>query len=127
MATVQWAHLCDHAFYDEGGKPCLVGIFGHIHAPRVPAQHTHACLAFSVRGMRGETIPIRINIVRPDKGELLDLPNRPVTMQHDEDHNFIIHLDNLTLPDFGPYEVNIFLYDQVAATLRFTVSPLRGR
>lgn len=40
MAKVQWAHLCDYAFFDEGRKPCLIGIFKAILTPRVPSQHT---------------------------------------------------------------------------------------
>ncbi len=108
MTTVEWAHLCDYAFFDKGEKACLIGIFRVIWAHRTPAQHTRFTLAFEVAGKPGETTRLQLELVRPDRSDpLIDIESDAVTFNEAGRHIFTITLDNVLFPDFGPYEFRI--------------------
>lgn len=123
MATagVKWAHLCDYAFADQFGKPCLIGVFEVITAQHVPAQHTRAVLAFNVAGEPHEEISLRVEIVRPDKGVLLSPPAMRARLSSNGQQHFFLGIDNLILPDWGPYEINILIDDRLRASVSFEV------
>ncbi|NLZ93196.1 MAG: hypothetical protein GX922_04140 [Firmicutes bacterium] len=122
MARVEWGHICDHAFFDEHKKPCLIGIFQNIFAARVPVTHPRCAFVFSLAGNPDETVKIRIQIVRPDgKDPLIDIedPSLSLTASGSVTNNMV--LENLPLPDFGPYEIRIFLDDKLEHTSTLTV------
>lgn len=126
MAQVVWAHLCDYAFFDQGHKPCLIGIFQHIVAPRVPTTHTRAALALEVHGEVDETVTIGLRLLRPDRGELFTLVGPPVLLRggsagRTATHTMIANLDNMLLPEYGPFTIEITLNGQLVHCVEFTV------
>jgi len=130
VAEVRWIHLCDYAFTDQSGKPCLVGIFSKIFAQRVPASHTKAALALEVVGDPDEIVNLRIRLLRPDsfgspKGELFDVPVE-VNLGPKGGYLLMMTLDNLPLPDFGQYAVEVKFDDTVVRTLEFDVARLQA-
>lgn len=123
LAKCEWAHLCDHAFFDQGGKPCLIGLFRSIFAHRTPTRHTHFVIAFEVSGERGEELDLRIEMHRPDRSDpLFEMENSEVVLNESRRHTFAIGVDNVMLPDFGPYELRISLGETVAYTLTLMVN-----
>lgn len=120
-ARVKWAHLCDYAFADQFGKPCLIGVFEVITAQHVPAQHTRAVLAFNVSGEPHREISLRVEIVRPDKGILLNPPAIRAKLGPNGQHYFFLGIDNLILPDWGPYEINIYVDGNPSESVPFEV------
>jgi len=125
MASVGWAHLCDYAFFDRDGKVCLIGIFKIIVAPRIPTQHTRCAFVFQLQGQPNEVVKIRLQIVRPDgKDPLIDLTNPNLKLNTAGELINIMGLDNLPLPDFGPYEIKINLNDTLTYVTVFEVRRL---
>lgn len=121
MPKVEWMHLCDYAVFDQTQKPCLIGIFKAITVQRVPAQHTRVALAFEIVGQKHEKVSVRIQVMRPDRDALVDINNPSVDLGEAGQHDAIIGLDNLVLPDVGPYEVRIYLNDELSETLTLQV------
>lgn len=110
MARLQWAHICDHAFLDQHGKPCLIGLFDRILAPRVPAVHRSAALAFRIVGNADEPVTVRILLLPPGAGEpLLDLTNPDVNLGPTGVHDAVLPLHDLPFQRYGSYELRIEL------------------
>lgn len=125
MARCEWAHICDHAFLDQIGKPCIIGIFKAIFTERVPATHTTCALAIQLALEPGEAVHLRVVMLRPDRQDpLLDI-QRSLGVLQVETHVVIANLANLPLPDFGPYEIQIFVNGNLAHTL--TIHVLRRK
>lgn len=117
MAIVDWGHICDYAFFDENKKACLIGIFTNIRAAHVPAHHPQCSFIFSLSGTPNEIVTAKFEIIRPDgKDPLLNIetPSLSLTPAGSVTNNFV--LENLLLPDFGPYEIRIFLNNELAHT-----------
>lgn len=125
MARVGWAHFCDYAFFDRDGKVCLIGIFKNILTQRVPANHTRCAFVFQLVGQPNEQVNVNLKLIRPDgKDPLVDLYNPNIVLNPDGEAIHIIGLDNLPLPDYGPYEMRIFINRSYAAGSMFTVHRL---
>jgi len=110
MAKVEWAHLCDYAFYDQFQKVCMIGLFKMIHTATVPTQHPKCDFVFSLSGHPNEVVSMQFQIIRPDgKDPLINFTNHGVNLTPAGEVVNIVALNNLPLPDFGPYEVRITL------------------
>ena len=66
MAEVEYIHICDYAFAAHGGKPCIIGIFDRIEATSLPICQAELCLAIQLRGQRGETCELKVELIKPD-------------------------------------------------------------
>jgi len=122
LARVAWAHMCDHAFYDAQGKPCLIGIFVAIFTPRVPATHPRCAFAFRIEGSPGEKLKMKFVLVRPDaKDPLVESPEREIDLGPGGHHNAVVELAQLPLPDFGEYEFRIYIDGKAVHELPFQV------
>jgi hypothetical protein len=119
MADCEWVILCDYAFAAEGGKLCLVGIFDKIYTNAVPSTHAQAAVAFGLLGDDGETVTLRIQIVRPTGGVLVNVGGPAklgpgVTRGH-------IPLHQLVLPDFGNYAIEVYNGETLLRATTFAV------
>ncbi|WAM31016.1 DUF6941 family protein [Caldicellulosiruptor naganoensis] len=122
MAKVGWGHFCDYAFFDQGGKVCLIGIFKYILAQHVPVQHTRCAFVFQVLGEPNENVKIELRLMRPDSREpLLNLQHPGFVLSPEGEAIHVIGLDNLLLPDYGPYEMEVFLNNTYEAGFIFEV------
>lgn len=52
--TVEWIHVCDHAFRDEQGKLCLIGMFDNLASAQLPGRLPVFCVAFGITGGKGD-------------------------------------------------------------------------
>lgn len=121
MAAIRWVHLCDHAFYDQFGKPCLIGIFNAIAVPRVPTVRAHAALALEMGGEPNELANMRIQVVRPDASDPLIDINPQIPLGSNGVAHTVLALDNLQLPDIGRYEVRVYINNVRQKELLFNV------
>jgi hypothetical protein len=121
MAECDWAILCDYAFLDVNRKMCLIGAFNQIHSARVPAKHPQAALAVKLVGEAGEKVSIRLEIVRPTGG-VLGKVDGEVQLGDAGTGEIQMQIVDLPLPDWGLYSFNLYLGDQLAKTLGFTVN-----
>lgn len=116
----QWALLCDYAFLDSGGKLCVIGIFDRIYAKSVPTIHVGARLVAQLAGGPSERFRIKVQILRPTASTLKSVDGSGETSP---EGGAGVHLDlsPLHLPDYGKYRVNIFLDDEPAGLMTFSV------
>ncbi len=126
MANVMWAHLCDHAFFDENKKACLIGIFQVIHTPKVPAIHPWSVFSFHIKGEHKEKIKIRIQVIRPDgRDPLIDDEISEIVIPENGEINSNFGLVNLQLPDYGPYDIKVYLNDELSHEHKFFVNKIQ--
>lgn len=124
MADCEWAILCDHAFLDQAGKMCVIGIFDRVFVGQVPAQHRRAHVVARIAVKPKENVAVRIDLVRPT-GAVLKTVNVPVAVPDSTEADAYVHvhlvLDNLPLPDFGAYRCNVYITDELKWSLRLVV------
>ena len=104
-------HLCDYSFPGENGKPCIIGIFDRIGVSGFPAAHPLMSIAIQLRGTAHETVPIKIELGRPNGGVLVRMEGQVAV--GDGGGAFInFNLVNTQFPDAGRYTVNVFSADR---------------
>lgn len=124
MARVDWAHLCDYAFFDENRKVCIIGVFDCINVVRVPTTHTRAVLAVEFKGDPEEILESRVQVLRPDHGELLNTGGS-IQLSSIGHAHLILGMDNLNLPDVGPYEIRLLVNGKISKIVPFEVRRVR--
>ena len=92
----------------------------HIFAQAVPATHAHATVVIQFRGESGEKATLKIEINRPNGNALTKLEG-PVQISEQGGAGVQLKLQNLSLPDYGKYSLNVILDDKTARTLVFSV------
>jgi hypothetical protein len=123
MAECSWVLLCDYAFLDQGGKPCLVGVFDSIYAKGVPTTHHQCALVVQLTGMPGEKVRVRVEIVRPTGGVLAQV-EAPAELSSRGSAGLQLGMANLQIPDFGRYECQVYLDGVLGNSADFRVDPI---
>jgi|SRR5437879_2690355 len=123
MATVEYMHICDYAFVDQGNKPCVIGVYSGITAQAFPATHPQLFLAIQFRGTAHELIPFTVEIGRPN-GDILW--RSPETSPHasTEGGAFVaMNIVGAQFPEPGRYVVKILSAGQtlVSQSLRLSL------
>jgi hypothetical protein len=121
MAECDWAILCDYAFLDVSRKMCMIGIFDRIFAPRVPAALNHSSLAMRILGQPNETVQFRVDVVRPNGGQLINLEGT-VQVGDTGKTELQFNIAQLALPDYGLYSFNIYEGQELLKTVGFLVA-----
>jgi hypothetical protein len=115
MAEVEYMHICDYAFRAEGGKACIIGIFDVIGAPSFPVTHPHMVIAIQLRGSAHETVPIKIELGRPN-GDVVAGLDGQVGVGGDGGAFINFNLLTTTFPEPGRYTVKVSSGDRHLAT-----------
>ena len=71
MAEVVHVFICDRAYEDDRGQPCVIGMFDHIWAPQFPLNHPHMAIAVQMLGHQHETYDLTVNVVNPENKVIL--------------------------------------------------------
>jgi hypothetical protein len=122
MATVEYLHICDYAFVDQAGKPCIVGIYDGINAGSFPATHPQLFLGIQFRGTPHEMIPLVIEIGRPNGDVLWRSPEMtPVAGQ--EGGAFVaMNIVGVQFPEPARYTVKVLSGGRVLVTQSLRLS-----
>ncbi len=121
MANCDWAIVCDHAFYDENRKICMIGVFDRIFAKAVPATHHQASLVLKLIGEAKERTKVRVDIVRPN-GDVLGKVEGTSELGNDGTSQLHLGIRGLPLPDFGIYAFNIYIEEELNKVIGVTVA-----
>ena len=65
MEEVAPTFICDRAYEDHRGQPCVIGMFDHILAPRFPVGHPDMVIAIQIVGRQHETCDLTVDVVSP--------------------------------------------------------------
>ena len=116
--NIQVAVLCDAAT-DDNGKLNLLGAFDTIYARELPAIHPQCAVALRVTFLGGDEgkRQLKLNFVDADGHAIMPPIEIPVEVVLPEDmhfgtRNFIINIQQLTLPKPGLYSVDVFMDNQ---------------
>ncbi|MDZ4864660.1 MAG: hypothetical protein SGJ01_14600 [Gemmatimonadota bacterium] len=115
---VTFAHLCDYATVSQDGKLSVMGIFGAINTPQVPAVHPQMYLAFELAfdyTEIGRDFTAGVQIVDEDGKIIWDLKGGgsiqsplPPKPGDTPTAGQIFVIQGLKFDKFGSYDVNIF-------------------
>jgi hypothetical protein len=100
LPTLEWLHVCDHAFRDEQGKLCLIGMFDSLASLRLPGRLPVFAVAIGLTDGQGQ-YEIAIRVEAPS-GKHVDLKLPPVTLQQRQSKaRAVIRLSAMPFEEFG--------------------------
>lgn len=115
--TINFVHICEHAFFSEDKKLSVLEIFDTINASSFPANHSKLSLAINVSGRM--TSPVKVIIKSPSHQEVLNIPFPVDTFPVDkENNNILIHALGIQFTEQGPYKIVLKEGDAVVSPER---------
>lgn len=125
--------LCDAATVDSGGKLNVLGSFDRIHAAGTPVTQALCALAMKVRFERLEEGDKRIGIsfVDSDGKAVMQTLEAGSRIQFPPNETsvtacFVLQLQQLKLPNFGEYSIDLAVDGRHEASIPLFVRPIPG-
>lgn len=119
-----FAFLCDLAFFGEGGKLNIIGIFKNINGRRLPLQHPQMFVvsSISIKGSGNYEEIIKIIRIR-DNVEIIDPLKFNFAIKGEDEAEFGVlgKLTNIKFDEEGLYEVQIFINSELIKKLPLTI------
>lgn len=123
--------LCDAATADNSGKLNLLGAFDTLFATVEPIVHPSCAVALRMRFEPGDegTHPIELRLLDGDGKALLPPMKASVTVGPASEirtasRNFVLNFQQLRLPKFGEYRIDLFYKNQPAGWIPiYALSP----
>ena len=123
--------LCDAATVDAGGKLNILGSFDRLQAKEAPVMHPQCALAIKLRFERVEEGQKRIRITFIDSDGIAVMPTLDATTQvrfQTEDStattSLVLVIQQLKLPRFGEYAIDLAVDDRHEASIPLFVRPV---
>jgi hypothetical protein len=102
IPTVEWIHICDHAFRDEAGKLCVVGMFDSLHSRQLPGGLPMMAAAIGITDGEGE-YEIALQVVTP-QGRVIDMQLPPLRLpERQAKQRAVVRLNGMPFEEFGRY------------------------
>jgi DUF971 family protein len=122
--------LCDAATVDAGGKLNILGSFDRLNAKQVPVTHPQCSLAIKLRFERVEGGQKRLRIAFVDSDSVAAM----LTIDAAAEVRFLgndststvslpLNIQQLKLPRFGEYSIELTVDDRHEASIPLFVSP----
>lgn len=115
--------ICDAAT-DQNGKLNVLGAFDNLFARQVPIIHRSCAIATRVRFSQTESgeHTVRIFIIDADGNSIGPKLEGNVNVRMNENVppiavNLILHINNLEFKDYGAYQLDLAIDDNVLASL----------
>jgi len=125
--------LCDAATTDAAGKLNILGSFDRLNAREAPVTHPQCSLALKLRFERLEEGQKRIRIAFVDSDGASVMPTLDTTTQvqfRPDDSSatasLVLVIQQLKLPRFGEYSIDLAVDDRHEASIPLLVSPVAG-
>ena len=125
--------LCDAATTDAAGKLNILGSFDRLNAREAPVTHPQCALALKLRFERLEEGQKRIRIAFVDSDGASVMPTLDTTTQvqfRPDDSSatasLVLVIQQLKLPRFGEYSIDLAVDDRHEASIPLLVSPVAG-
>ena len=126
--------ICDAATADPSGKLNLLGAFDTLFAPAAPLTHPACAIALRVRFDASDagTWPIELRLVDIDGHSVLPPMKAAINVVPMEDlrtvsRNFILNFQQLKLPKFGEYRVDLFFNEKPAGSIPLYAMPAQPK
>src|SRR5258708_3727949 len=129
--NVQIATLCDAANTDAGGKLNILGAFDQIFAQKEPLMHPSCSLVVKIQFERIEagTKKLKILFVDTDGKEVFpaitgNIEVKTLPELRTSSVQIVVTIQQLQLPHFGEYAIDVALDGLVAASVPLYARPL---
>jgi uncharacterized protein DUF6941 len=125
--------LCDAATADMGGKLNILGSFDRLQAAGTPVTHPLCALAIKLRFERLEEGEKRVRISFMDADGKAVMPTLDAATQvkfppdeHSVTACLVLQLQQLKLPNFGEYSIDLAIDGRQEASIPLFVRPVAG-
>ena len=99
---LEWIHVCDHAFRDEHGKLCLIGMFDNLASSQLPGRLPMFSVAFGLTGGKGE-YQLGLQVEAPSgKAVNMKMPPMRLAGRHAKVRT-VLRLAGMPFEEFGTY------------------------
>lgn len=121
MARIDWALLCDLAFFDRQDRLCIVGIVRKLPTPRLPLAISQVMLVAHLADIRPiEEVEISVAVVTPSG--TLTTPRSSDCVAVEMAHEYVlVTLRDLPLKEEGVYRFQVALKGQPVASVDIPV------
>ncbi len=123
--------LCDAATTDAAGKLNILGSFDRLNAREAPVTHPQCALAIKLRFERLEEGQKRIRIAFVDSDGASVMPTLDASTQvqfqpsdSSATTSLVLVIQQLRLPKFGEYSIDLAVDDRHEASIPLLVSPV---
>lgn len=89
MAEVAHVFICDRAYQDDRGQPCVIGMFDHIWAPDFPFRHPQMVIAIRMVGHQHEAYDVTVDVLNPTKQVILSVHSEAPASLSDIGQGFV--------------------------------------
>lgn len=124
--------LCDAAT-DQQGKLNILGAFDNIFVKAMPFRYPAFSIASRIRFKKNEEGEhlVKISIVDADGNPIGPKPEGKITVRVDDNIdsavvNLILNIQGIEFKEYGRYQVDLIVDDNVYATLPLRVSRVSG-
>jgi len=99
---LEWIHVCDHAFRDEHGKLCLIGMFDNLASQQLPGRLPVFSVAFGLSGGQGE-YELGLQVEAPS-GKAVNMKMPPLRLADRRAKvRTVLRLAGMPFEEFGTY------------------------
>lgn len=108
LPTLEWLHVCDHAFRDESGKLCMIGLFDSLASMELPGRLPMISVALGLADGLGD-YEVGLQIESPSgQSQAMQLP--PVQLaDRKAKARAVIRLAGMPFEEFGTYTFRLVL------------------
>lgn len=120
-----FAFLCDMAFFSEGGKLNIIGVFKNIFGHKLPIVHPQMYIVSSVSIKGDGNYEEIIKIFRlKDNAEVVSPLKFNLAVKGGQEAEFGIigQLANIKFEEAGQYEVQIFINEEMIKKVPFSIT-----
>ena len=121
MPEINWGFLCNNAYVDGAGRPCLTGIFENLNVGSLPVNQPQMFVGFQVTMAGGESYRVRVEVISPS-GEVLSTNDTSLTALPTGGRTFLpFGFNNVMFSETGEHSIRI-LFDGIPVySLPFTI------
>lgn len=121
MLTVDWVHVCNHAFLNDHKEPCIIGIVSLLVAPSLPYHRASVSIACQVTSEATGEFPLVFEL-GPVKGDYLRRVPMKARMPPGKASFFLsMKMVQVFFPTHGEYEVRVKHDDHVLGRSSFRI------
>lgn len=122
---INFLQTCEHAFFSKDNKLSLIEIFDLVNVAGIPAVQPKCCIAINLNGSIEKDAVLLITA--PSGLEVSNVSIKKESFSSEkENNNIVINFVNLSLPEFGEYQIILKVGEDRISPERkdfFTVNP----
>ena len=112
MPSINWAFLCNNAYVDGAGRPCLTGMFEDLNVGGLPVNQPQMFVGLQVTMAGGESYRVRLEVSSPS-GVVLSTNNTSLTALPSGGRTFLpFEISNIMFSETGEHQIRI-LFDGI--------------